>query len=205
MICRDELKRAIAERDKWPTRDCLQKLVKGGFALHSPSAQMLCHAFLANVDTTTRLRKAGRNEMRYLYKDKTFYPLMWPKQVMCIKGNKVILPKGRGRASLVQDRPDWLTEKAACKLVWTRTGYGNAHHNRNAGRGKRRRRCPRHRRPWADPPMHGDNDYRKRLDRVRSRDPGGEAAGVEDARFAGGEDGVLQERLPSLQALAKDS
>lgn len=123
VMCRDELKRAIAARDKWPTRDSLQKLVKGKFALHSQSAQMVCHAFLANVDTTTQLRKAGRREIRYPYKDKTFYPLMWPAQAMCIKGNKVILPMGRGRASLVLDRPDWLTEKAACKLVWNRTGY----------------------------------------------------------------------------------
>lgn len=123
MMCRDELKRAIAARDQWPTRDSLQKLVKGRFALHSQSAQMVCHAFLANVDTTTQLRKAGRREMRYPYKDKTFYSLSWPAQAMCIKGNKVILPMGRGRASLVLDRPDWLSEKAACKLVWNRTGY----------------------------------------------------------------------------------
>ena len=35
---------------------------------------MVVHAFLANVDTTQPLRTQGRTDIRYPYKDKTFYP-----------------------------------------------------------------------------------------------------------------------------------
>ncbi len=122
-VCRDTLKIAMTTRGKWPNRDSLQKLTKGRFALHSQSAQMVCHAFLANVDTTRQLRKSGRKEIRYPYKDKLFYPLYWPAQAMSIEGSRIILPMGRGRQSIVLDRPDWLTQPAACKIIWNRIGY----------------------------------------------------------------------------------
>ena len=123
VACRDALHAAIKSRSKWPNRDALQKLVKGKFGLHSQSAQMVCHAFLANVDTATQLRKAGRSEIRYPYKDKLFYPLLWPAQAMSISGNRIVLPMGRGRKSIVLDRPEWLTEQSACKIVWNRMCY----------------------------------------------------------------------------------
>lgn len=123
MTCRDELNRRMTERVKWPNRDSLQKITKGRFGLHSQSAQMICHAFLANVDTATQLRKAGRHEIRYPYKDKHFYPLYWPAQAMSIEGGRIILPMGRGRKSVVVPRPDWLTKPSACKIVWNRIGY----------------------------------------------------------------------------------
>ena len=47
-----------------------------------------------------------------------FYPLMWPVQAMGLEEKRLVLPMGRGRASLVMLRPDWLTEKAACRIVW---------------------------------------------------------------------------------------
>ena len=55
---------AIEERAKWPHQDMLQKLTKRRFCLHSQSAQMLCHAFLANVKTTVELRKQGCKDIR---------------------------------------------------------------------------------------------------------------------------------------------
>ena len=58
-----------------------------------------------NVDTATQLRKSGRSEIRYPYKEKLFYPLLWPAQAMSIDGNKIVLPMGRGRKSIVLDRP----------------------------------------------------------------------------------------------------
>jgi len=122
-VCRDALKLAMTERGKWPNRDSLQKLTKGRFGLHSQSAQMVCHAFLANVDTARPLRQSGRHEIRYPYKDKQFYPLRWSGQAMCIEGDRIILPMGRGRNSVVLKRPEWLTAPAACKLVWNRIGY----------------------------------------------------------------------------------
>jgi putative transposase len=113
----------LTNRTAWPTRASLQLAVKGQFGLHSQSAQMITHAFLANVDTARQLRKAGRSEIRYPYKDKLFYPLYWPAQAMAIHGDKIILPMGRSRPSIVLDRPDWLDMPAACKLIWNRIGY----------------------------------------------------------------------------------
>lgn len=122
-VCRDALKIAMTERGKWPNRDSLQKLTKGRFELHSQSVQMVCHAFLANVNTARQLRQSGRKEIRYPYKDKLFYPLLWPAQAMALDGNRIILPMGRGRESIVLPRPEWLVQPAACKIVWNRIGY----------------------------------------------------------------------------------
>ncbi len=65
-----------------------------------------------------QLRTQGLSKMRYPYKDKTFYPLLWPAQAMGLEDKRLVLPMDRGRASLVLPRPDWLTEKAACRIVW---------------------------------------------------------------------------------------
>ena len=56
MTCRDLHLNARKDGTKWPNKDTLQKATKG-YGLHSQSAQMVCHAFLANIDTTTQLRK----------------------------------------------------------------------------------------------------------------------------------------------------
>ena len=121
--CRDALQSTIKERTKWPDRDTLQKLTKRKFGLHSQSVQMVCHAFLANVKTTIELRKQGRKEVRYPYKEKRFYPLLWPAQVMALDGDRIILPMGRGRKSIVLPRPEWLTKPAGCEIIWNRIGY----------------------------------------------------------------------------------
>ena len=117
-VCRDLHQAARQDHKPWPNRDALQKATKGRFALHSQSAQMVTHAFLANGDTAQQLRSQGRTDIRYPYKDKTFHPLMWPAQAMRLEGQRILLPMGRGRVSLVIPRPDWLTEKSACKVVW---------------------------------------------------------------------------------------
>ena len=118
MMCRDIHREARQQHGPWPNRDVLQKATKGRFALHSQSVQMVTHAFLANVDTARQLRNQGRAEIRYPYKDKSFYPLMWPAQAMRLEDRRIILPMGRGRPSLVFPRPEWLTEPSACKMVW---------------------------------------------------------------------------------------
>lgn len=84
---------------------------------------MVCHVFLANVDTARQLRQSGRTEIRYPWRDKDFYPLLWPEQAVAIQGNKVILPMGRGRTSIVFAKPNWLDAPAPCKLIWNRTHY----------------------------------------------------------------------------------
>ena len=117
-VCRDAHLAARQERGPWPNRDALQKATKGRFALHSQSVQMVTHAFLANVDTAQQLRNQGRSEIRYPYKDKTFYPLIWPAQAMHLRDKRIVLPMGRGRPSLVLPRPEWLDQPRACKVVW---------------------------------------------------------------------------------------
>ena len=117
-VCRDAHSAARQEHGKWPNRDALQKATKGRFALHSQSVQMVTHAFLANVDTARQLRSQGRTEIRYPYKDKAFYPLMWPAQAMRLEDRRIVLPMGRGRPSLILPKPEWITEKRACTIVW---------------------------------------------------------------------------------------
>lgn len=84
---------------------------------------MVCHAFLANVETTRQNRQNGSKKARYPWRDKRFYPLIWPAQAMALEGNRIILPMGRGRKSIVLPRPEWLDEQAAAKIVWNGCGY----------------------------------------------------------------------------------
>ncbi|MHB8253436.1 MAG: hypothetical protein ACYDEV_06965 [Acidiferrobacter sp.] len=117
-VCRDAHLSARQEHDPWPNRNTLQKMTKGQFALHSQSVQMVTHAFLANVDTAQQLRNQGRAEIRYPYRDKTFYPLMWPAQAMHLEEKRIVLPMGRGRPSLILPKPQWLEQPRACQIVW---------------------------------------------------------------------------------------
>ena len=93
---------------------------KGLFALHSQTVQMVCHHFLANVETARELRQTNR-KIRYPYKDKRFFPLYWPAQAVSVERGRIVLPMGRGRASLVfkLDLPEHI---GGCKLVW-KDGY----------------------------------------------------------------------------------
>lgn len=101
---------------KWPNRDDLQKATKGRYALHSQTVRMICHAFLANIDTTRQLKK-DNPKIRYPYKTKRFYPLYWPKQAVSIEAGRVVLPMGRGRKSIVL-KVNLPENAGACKIVW---------------------------------------------------------------------------------------
>ena len=119
-LCRDLHLLARQQHMRWPNRDELQRATKGQFALQSQTVQMICHAFLANVETTRELRKTT-SKIRYPYKDKRYYPLLWPAQAVSRERGRVVLPMGRGRSSLVfhLDLPE---HSGACKLVWN-DGY----------------------------------------------------------------------------------
>lgn len=117
MACRDVHEAARKARTPWPRRDALQKATKGHYALHSQSVQMVCHAFLANIETTVEVRRAGNLQMKYPWRDKRYYPLLWPAQAVAVTARHVILPMGRGRASIVLPRPEGFVP-GACKLVW---------------------------------------------------------------------------------------
>ncbi len=116
-FCRDTHKKARDSGEKWPKRDALQKLTKGKFSLHSQSVQMVCHAFLANVDTACKLKKINPRA-RLPYKDKYFYPLLWPKQAVKWEHGALTLPMGRGRESLRLKVDLESIDFGACKLIW---------------------------------------------------------------------------------------
>ncbi len=115
-LCMETHKQARMAHTKWPGRNELQKVTKGRFALHSQSVQMIAHAFLANVETTRQLRKT-EPAMKYPWRTKRFYPVLWPAQAVSIEPRRVVLPMGKGRKSLVfaLDLPE---EAGACTLVW---------------------------------------------------------------------------------------
>jgi putative transposase len=70
---------------------------------------------------TTRERRKTNPKIRYPYKDKHYYPLLWPAQAVSRERGRIVLPMGRGRPSLVFpiDVPE---QVGACKLVW-KDGY----------------------------------------------------------------------------------
>jgi putative transposase len=119
-LCRDIHLEARRQTKRWPNQDDLQKATKGRFALHSQTIQMICHAFLANVETTRQVKRQNPR-MRYPYKEKRFYPLLWPAQAVCVETNRVVLPMGRGRRSIVL-KVNVPENAGACKIVWN-NGY----------------------------------------------------------------------------------
>ncbi len=120
MLCRDAHLAARQDRTRWPKREDLQRATKGQFALQSQTVQMICHAFLANIETPRELRKTNPR-IRYPYKDKRYYPLYWPAQAVSRERGRVVLPMGRGRQSLVF-QVNLPAGSGACKLVWN-DGY----------------------------------------------------------------------------------
>ncbi|HEY7127938.1 MAG TPA: transposase [Ktedonobacterales bacterium] len=121
MLCRDLHLVARQTRTRWPNREELQRATKKQFALHSQTVQMICHAFLVNIDTACELRKTNP-KIRYPYKDKRYYPLFWPAQTASIERGRVVLPMGRGRPALVIHLADIPDRIGGCKLVW-KDGY----------------------------------------------------------------------------------
>ncbi len=79
---------------------------------------MVVHAFLATIDATRTLRATHpKMRMKYPWKTKQFYPVHWPAQAVCREQGRVVLPMGRGRASLVFHL-DLPKNSGACTLVW---------------------------------------------------------------------------------------
>ncbi len=119
--CCELHKEARQTRSKWPRQNELQRATKGGqFALNAQSVQMVVHAFLGNIETTRKLRASHpKMRMKYPWKTKRFYPVHWPAQAVSRERGRVVLPMGRGRASLVLHL-DLPPESGACTLVWNR-------------------------------------------------------------------------------------
>jgi putative transposase len=119
-VCRELHLAARLQHTRWPGQNDLHHATKGRFALHSQTVQMIARTFLANIETTKELRKTNR-KIRYPWKDKRYYPLLWPAQAASVEQGRIVLPMGRGRRSLVFKLN--LPEKiGGCKLVWN-DGY----------------------------------------------------------------------------------
>ena len=122
-LCKDMHQAARSSQTHWPNRDTLQKARKGQFALHSQSVQMVVHAFLGAVDSIKE-RKPANPGIRYPYKEKRFYPLLWPAPAVAVSEKRIILPVGRGRKSVVLSRPEGFPDDGgAGKIVWNGIGY----------------------------------------------------------------------------------
>jgi putative transposase len=122
MYCVGRHRATRAERTGWPDRDDLQQETKGGrYALHSQSIQMVCHQFLANVETINQVRPSNPRH-RYPYRPKKYMTVQWPAQAVCRQGKRLILPMGRGRKSFSFHLPDQPEQIGAVSLVW-KGGY----------------------------------------------------------------------------------
>lgn len=119
-FCKDLHKEARINHTSWANRNELHRLTKGKFALCAQTVQQINQAFLANVDTTREVRKRN-HKIRYPWKDKRFYPILFPRQAVTVKPGRVVLPMGRGRQSIAL-KLDLADNAGGCKLVWN-DGY----------------------------------------------------------------------------------
>jgi hypothetical protein len=72
--CKDLHKQCRVSRSAWLTLTDLQKHTKGKFELQSQSIQLVCRAFIGNIDSTRENRKQGLKDIKYPWRDKRFYP-----------------------------------------------------------------------------------------------------------------------------------
>ncbi len=107
---------AVAEPNRSPKTQPLRK-----FGLHSQSIQLVCRAFIGNIESTKENRKHGLKDIKYPWRDKKFYPTHWHSQAIKHQKGKTVLPMGKGRKPIVLP----LEIDPNCtivKLVWNR-GY----------------------------------------------------------------------------------
>lgn len=117
--CVEAHKACRIEQTSWPNQTALQKLTKGKYQLHSQSVQMVCQAFLANVDSTKANRRAGIKNMKYPWRMKRFYPVSWPAQAVKYRNGRLVLSIGKKNQPLIlKVELDFIP--GACSLVWNR-------------------------------------------------------------------------------------
>ena len=119
--CMEAHKECRINQTSWLNQTQLQKLTKGKYELHSQSIQMVCQAFLANIDSTKANRRSGLKKIKYPWRTKRFYPVLWTAQSVKYIDGKLTLPMGRGRQSL-SFRLKLDFEPGAISLVW-RSGF----------------------------------------------------------------------------------
>lgn len=117
--CKDLHKQCRVSRSAWLTLTDLQKHTKGKFELHSQSIQLVCRAFIGNIDSTKENRKHGLKDIKYPWRDKCFYPSYWHGQAVKHQKGKTVLPMGKGRKPIVL--PIEIDSNCTIvKLVWNR-------------------------------------------------------------------------------------
>jgi putative transposase len=117
--CMEAHKQCRINQISWLNQTALQKLTKGKYQLHSQSVQLVCQAFLANVDSTKANRRAGIKQMKYPWRAKKFYPVSWAAQSVKYKNGWITLPMGKGKEPL-SFKLDLDFVPGACSLVWNR-------------------------------------------------------------------------------------
>lgn len=117
--CKDLHRTCRVSHSKWLSLTDLQKHTKGKFELHSQSAQLVCRAFIGNIDSAIENRKHGLKNIKYPWRDKNFHPTYWHGQALRHQKGKTVLPMGKGRKPIVlpiEIDPDC----TLVKLVWNR-------------------------------------------------------------------------------------
>lgn len=118
-VCMEAHKQCRISQTPWLNQTALQKLTKRKYQLHSQSVQMVCQAFLANIDSTRANRRQGIKNMKYPWKTKKFYPVSWAAVAVKYSEGKLTLPMGKARKSLsFKIDLDFVPE--SCSLVWNR-------------------------------------------------------------------------------------
>ena len=117
--CMTAHKECRINQKPWLNQIALQRLTKGKYELHSQSVQIVCQAFLANIDSTRANRRAGIKNMKYPWRTKRFYPVSWTAQAVKYVNGRLTLPMGRGRKSLFF-KLDLDFIPGAVALVWNR-------------------------------------------------------------------------------------
>ena len=107
-------------KNPWPRQGELQVATKGRYALHSQTVQMVAKSVQVAFANARLLRKTyPEMRMRYPYREKRHYALLWPAQAVSVRAGRVILPMGKGRPELVLPLGRELPfEVGACKVVW---------------------------------------------------------------------------------------
>jgi putative transposase len=117
--CKHLHKQCRVSHSAWLTLTDLQKRTKGKFDLHSQSVQLVCRAFIGNIDSTRENRKHGLKDIKYPWRDKKFYPTYWHGQAVKHQKGKTILPMAKGRKPIVLPVEIDL-DCTIVKLVWNR-------------------------------------------------------------------------------------
>lgn len=85
---------------KWPSCGDFERHFKGRFALHSQTVQALVQKFFASIDGARTHRKNGNERARYPHRLRSHVNVVWKGQAIKVKDNRLVLPMGKGRASL---------------------------------------------------------------------------------------------------------